>query len=132
MTRDEFLAALKGGSVESAASPPPAPMEARRLLDHFADYSKKHTFKPGDLVRIKPGLNMNYKYPRPGRPGVVATLLSTPLPACDTSAPLRGLMADIRVGVLDDDGDFVTFIYPSDIFEPYDGPVEDGASPQTP
>lgn len=124
MTRDEIVAVLTGQKGENAASPSlPAPMEARRLLDHFADYSKKHTFRPGDLVRFKPGLNMNYRYPHAGRPGIVLELLDPPIPA-EGQPHLIGVMCNIRVAVLDDDGDFIGFAYPSNQFEPYDGPVE--------
>lgn len=80
-----------------------------------------HVFKAGDLVRWKPGLK-NRKRPAEGEPAIVFEVLDTPLfdPDSDgAGTPYFREPLSIMLGVLDDDGDFLTFHFDARRFEPF-------------
>jgi hypothetical protein len=123
MDASDFIGLVaKAGNTPKAA--PSLSVEARRLLDHYSDYTKVHKFQRGDLVKLKTGLRCNFRYPHGDRPGIVFEVLDPPLAGGATSPCTAGSLLDLRIGVLDDDGDLILFCYPSQLFEPYDGPIE--------
>ncbi len=101
--------------------PPPSPEEQiadlKRLL---ASYSNKHTFKPGDVVKWKPGLK-NRTYPSEHFPGIVMEVLDTPLieTTAESGSTYFNERLDIRVGVIGPGGELVPFYFDSSHFEPY-------------
>lgn len=58
----------------------PSPLEslAQALGERFQSMGARETFKPGDLVRWKPGLQ-NRRYPAPGKIAVVMEVLAEPV-----------------------------------------------------
>lgn len=98
-------------------------MRARRLLDHFADLSRPHTFAPGDLVVLKAGM-ANFAYPRPGQPCIVYQRLDPPLQGDGEKELEHGAKLDIRLAVLVGDGVVTLCPFESAMFEPYTGPID--------
>ena len=81
-----------------------------RLLELEASLRVAHDFEPGDLVRFKDGMR-NKLRPGDGEPAVVVARLAEPV--VDTqegagSAYFREPL-DLVVGLIDEDGDFVTY-----------------------
>ncbi|WP_314408870.1 hypothetical protein [Pseudomonas kuykendallii] len=91
------------------------PMTKTQKLTHLAaELLRKETFKPGDLVVWKDGMK-NKKYPLYGEPFVVTAVL--PEPIIDPEATAGNCYfrepLDIKLGLLDADGDFVEHHYDS-------------------
>lgn len=108
-----LVRALKG----VAAPQPDAEISIRRLKDHFADYQKKHVFKPGDIVRLKPGLEA-ISDDLKGKPCIVVEVLSNP-PMGDCRGAEQGATLDLRIGALAPSGAFAMALFESAIFEPW-------------
>ncbi len=105
----------------------PAPMRARRVLDHYADLAKKHTFKPGDLVVLKPGVDF-WKHPNPGEPCCVLEVLNDAPVSPSRGNAEDGMKTDLRLCVVTSCGCLAVNLYASAFFEPYTGPVEPGGA----
>jgi hypothetical protein len=106
----------------------PRPMQARRLLDHWADFRRQHQFKLGDLVEWKPGWNGEYRVPSIDAVAVVIDLYDPPLFDDESRAgmPCFGHEFDIRIAFIDNDGGLISLAVSSRLFQPYAGAVETG------
>lgn len=102
---------------ESATIAPDVAIQ--RIRDHFADYAKKHIFKPGDIVRFKPGLG-TIAEKLDGKPCVVMEVLNYPIIGdSQGSAPEYGARLDMRIGALTQSGQFGIALFESALFEPW-------------
>lgn len=91
----------------------------QRIKDHFADYAKKHTFSPGDIVRLKPGLGLVAEK-LDGQPCVVVEMLNYPIIGdSQGSSPEYGARLDMRIGALTQSGQFAIALFESALFEPW-------------
>ncbi len=113
------------GAPEPSQSQPSVEVQARRLLDHYADLSKTHTFEPGQLVQLKPGLNGHVNLPVEGQPCIVTKIYETPLKdeTVSNAHPDFGRKFDIALLLLTRDGRAVEFAYDGRVFEPYTGEI---------
>lgn len=96
-------------------------MDKQDELRKIADlYDTKHTFTKGDIVEWKPGLK-NKRRPKYGDPVVVVEVLDEPISDKDARSDSAYFMEklDIRLGSIDEDGDFVTYLYDSRRFMPF-------------
>ena len=84
---------------------------ASELRDAFALFSRSEDFAPGQLVQWKPGLR-NRAMPTYGAPAVVIDYLDD-LQVTDSEGHRLTEARDIHLGVLDGDGDFMTYTYNS-------------------
>jgi hypothetical protein len=100
-------------------------MRARRILDHYADIRTRHTFKPGDVITLKRGLDP-FKMPRPGDPCIVVEILSDPIVAEHDDSIESGAKLDMRTLVLSPRGVPTIMVFESFLFEPYTGDIEPG------
>jgi hypothetical protein len=88
-----------------------------RLKDHFKDWSRKHAFKPGDLVRIKPGLNL-FKWPEVNETCIVLDVLDPPLES--QAGPHAGRYLSLRIGCFVPDGTFIVALHDPSFFDLYE------------
>jgi hypothetical protein len=100
---------------------------AERLRRAHEQWNRKHDFKTGQLVKWKKGLR-NKKSPGEGEPAIVMEVL--PVPVCDQSngagtAYFRENL-DVILGVLDGEGDLVSFHFDSRRFEPWEQGTAEG------
>ena len=85
------------------------------LRANYERYGAKETFRPGQLVVWKNGLK-NRKRPVEGEPGIVIEVLEQPVfdsEQGDAGSPYFRESLDIRIGVLDEDEEFLIFHYDS-------------------
>lgn len=80
----------------------------------------KHAFHPGDIVRLKKGLQGYKTVPDYGQPCVVMKVLDAPIISTEKEdgRPSFGVQLDIVLGILMH-GDFLEFYYDSRRFEPF-------------
>ena len=96
------------------------------LLGAQQALSRRHTFKPGDLVRWKrtpQGLSLsNRKRPHANELAVVVGVLKEPVRLADEQVdsgdPTWREPLDLQLGLLHDDGDFLVYHFDSARFEP--------------
>lgn len=95
-------------------------IDAEQLVHAYEQFTKKHTFKPGQLVTWKPGLK-NFKRPNYGEPAIVVEVLDEPIYTTQESAgsPYFHMPMDIVLGLIDEEGDFLVFHFDSRRFQPY-------------
>lgn len=115
---DEDLAAyyVDGNRFEAA----PDTIASEALRRSYDTYAVRHEFRPGDLVTWKRSLR-NKMSPPPGGVGIVVEVL--PTTRFDQheephTAYFREPL-DIRIGLVDADGDFTIFHFDKQRFEPY-------------
>ena len=104
----------------------PNDIAARRLLDAFADLTKKHDFKPGDLVELKPGLGGYQEIPKHGQPGIVTEIIDPPIIADkqDAGSPAFGMTHDIRIMfIVSTEHLHIEYAFDSRLFLPYTGEI---------
>lgn len=91
------------------------------LKEKFALFTKKHDFKPGDLVQWKPGM----KNKNGDGPYIVVAVLSEAVmdSGKESGSPYFREPLDITLAEIHSDGDFLIYHYDSRRFEPYTGPV---------
>ncbi len=89
------------------------------LQSRYEEFTTEHDFKPGQLVRWKPGLR-NRRSPDYGEAGIVISLLTEPVYDSnpDSGSPYFREPLDILIAILDDDGEFLVFYYDKRRFEP--------------
>ncbi|AEG00661.1 hypothetical protein [Methylomonas methanica] len=111
----ELLAAL----LESKKSNPTATTDM--LREKFSLYKAAHQFKEGDIVKWKPGLK-DRKIPHEGDPAIVVRVLDEPVfdVTAEPGTPYFREPYDIVLGVIQVDGQFITYHYNSQRFEPFD------------
>ncbi len=90
-----------------------------RLLELEASLRVQHAFEPGDLVRFKDGLR-NKRRPGDGEVAVVVEHLADPVFDTEegSGSPYFREPLDLIVGLIDDDGDFVTYYVDSRRMQP--------------
>jgi len=88
----------------------------RQLVDNLLQ--SPPVFKRGDAVRWKKGLK-NKKYPKEDQVAVVIQQLDEPIiqGERDSGSPYFREPLDLKLGVLDDDGDLMVFHYDKQRFE---------------
>lgn len=96
------------------------------LVDLRERYEQRYTFRPGMLVRWKTGLK-NKKRPEYGEPVIVMEVLLDPLAdgSHDAGSAYYREPLDLKLGLLDGDGDFVIFHFDQQRFEPLPVPADD-------
>lgn len=93
------------------------PDELKRLYDI---YKVKHDFKEGDIVCWKEGMK-DRKLPKEGEPAVVVRKLEKQVfdVTQEGGSQYFNEPFDIVLGLIDSDGDFATYHFNSQKFEPY-------------
>lgn len=92
----------------------------QRLKDCKDAINIKHNFKVGDIVKWKPNLK-NKTMPEYGEPLIVLELLEKPFFDKDEgpSSPYFNEPLDIVLGLIADEGEFISFYFDSRRFEPF-------------
>ena len=80
----------------------------------------KESFESGQIVKWKNGLN-NRRLPRNNQPAIVVAILDEPVISTENDPGSRYFLEnlDIILGIIVDDGSFLTFYYDSRRFEAY-------------
>ena len=93
-----------------------------RLQECVDSYNTQYTFKPGDVIELKPFLR-NKRLPNYGQPIIVTEVLDCPIQGTqtgtDTGSAHFAESLDIRCGVRDEDDDMLFFYYDSRRFMPF-------------
>lgn len=94
-----------------------------KLQQNFTAMQETHRFKPGDLVRWKPGLKSS-RFPEYGEPVIVLDVLETVVlpPEKDHGPPFFREPLDFVYGTVRPDGEFFAYHSDSRRFEPYADP----------
>lgn len=102
-----------------------ASLSSREHKDKLAKAAKSfvfetHVFEPGMRVRWKRDITPNCRRPAVGEAAIVLEVLEPVRVINDDTvgSPVGGSKFDIVIGVLDDDGDLLTFLMDSRRFEP--------------
>ena len=84
------------------------------------NYLRKESFEVGQLVKWKENLH-NRKLPHKNQPAIVIAILDEPVISTDDEpgSPYFLETLDIILGIIVDDGSFLTFYYDSRRFEAY-------------
>jgi hypothetical protein len=84
------------------------------------NYLRKESFEVGQFVKWKANLN-NRKLPHKNQPAIVIAILDEPVISTDdeSGSPYFLETLDIILGIIVDDGSFLTFYYDSRRFEAY-------------
>ncbi len=123
----DFLEAITRAAARANSDEATLPMtplqaagQAAVLQERLELLSRPHTFAVGDLVQWKCGLT-NRKMPSAGQPGIVVEVLAKPVTDSTekTGSPYFGEVLDVRIGVLEPDGDLLIFHMDSRRFEPF-------------
>lgn len=105
------------GSKESKLTP----QETATILSNRLEiFTKSYEFKRGDLVRWKKGFQ-NKALPRENEPAIVIDVLQNPVMDNEENGGSAYFQEPLNLilGVLDPDGDFLTFHFDKRRFEPY-------------
>jgi hypothetical protein len=96
--------------------------DGQKLQAAYDGFFQTHTFQPRQLVKWKSGLK-NKMLPKEGQPAIVLEVLEETLDQVerDPGSPYFREPLDIVLGVIDEDGDFMTFHFDKRRFEPYSG-----------
>lgn len=97
-----------------AAAQDAAPRTVQRLRECFEALNTRFSFKPGDMVVWKPGLK-NKKRPKIEEAAVVVEIIDPPVFDAKKGAGAQYFMEplDLKLGVLDEDGDFIVYHFDS-------------------
>jgi hypothetical protein len=91
------------------------------LKKYAGDYHKKHIFKVGQVVKVKPSYAHTHKVPRVGQPVVIVELLEEHTRnKQQIGSPYYGEVEDCRIAVITDDGKPHTYVFESALLEPWD------------
>ena len=90
------------------------PCSPELLRERLASFQEQSCFQPGDLVQWKPGLK-NKRMPHKDELAIVVEVLPSPITDSDKGSSGSYFLEplDVRLGIVDDDGDFVIFYYDS-------------------
>lgn len=91
-----------------------------RLQEGIDAYYTQFSFKPGDVIELKPFLR-NKRLPNYGQPMIVTEVFYCQIQenTTDTGSANFAESLDIRCGVLDEDGDVLFYYYDSRRFMPF-------------
>lgn len=85
-----------------------APTTADDLRALYASWNTRHDFKPGDIVKLKPGMQGFRAVPGYDEPCVVMELIDPiPYPNALPNNPYFGAILDIVIGFIASDGDLL-------------------------
>jgi hypothetical protein len=114
-----IIGAIGQNSREEPFTGDPA-IEVAKLRSRKESLEKVHEFKAGDIVQWKPGLK-NRRIPMPGQPAIVLEYLGERGPMADhgVSSCYHDERLDLKVAILDEDGDFNIWHLPAVRFEPH-------------
>jgi hypothetical protein len=114
----KLLAQLQNGPVVKSYGE----ADGQKLQTAYDGFFQTHTFQPRQLVKWKSGLK-NKMLPKEGQPAIVLEVLEETLDQVerDPGSPYFREPLDIVLGVIDEDGDFMTFHFDKRRFEPYSG-----------
>lgn len=120
---DAVKAFLRSAEVSSLSPPLPLEEQVQNLRSALATFLTHHEFHVSQVVRWKKGMR-NRKRPRENEPAIVISVLPEPvfdISVKDSSAATRYFREplDIVLGVLDSDGELMTFHFDSRRFEPF-------------
>lgn len=123
MSKEALLRALMQGMDDKNDSTPSLKGEelAVELRKRLQLYAAQHDFRPGMLVRQKPGLTI-YKHPKPGSAAIVVNVFE-PEPIFNAEhfgGTKYGAQADLAIGFIDGDDDFMVIRVDSRRMEPID------------
>ena len=97
-------------------------IDADKHINHLKSlvetYTQTENFKVGDIVQWKSGLK-NKKRPQYDEPCIVIEVLTDPIfdKEAPIASPYYNEKLDLKLGILDADGDFLTFHYDKNRFE---------------
>lgn len=124
MDIEEILSSLtRDHDDEPASEPLNRATRAAQLKEQRASFEKRHTFTPGDLVQLKAGMQIT-RAPNYGEPAIVTEVLNTPLVSefeKQAGTPYFRQPLDIKIAIIDEDGDFLEYFFDSRRLEPYTG-----------
>ena len=108
---------LNGGVKVPSVSLAEQALRLRKAFDSFSEIKPLH---PGDLVTWKDQMK-NKRKPDYGQLAIVVEVLEEPIFDEDerVASAYYGERLDVRLGFLDDEGDFVCFLFDSQRFKPY-------------
>lgn len=91
-----------------------------RLTQCYSILNESYNFSKGDIVKWKPLLN-DRRLPLENEPAIVVEVLDKPVfdTGNDAGSTYFNTPYDIILGVIGEDGDFLTFYYNSKRFMPY-------------
>jgi hypothetical protein len=114
----KLLAQLRNGPVAKSYGE----ADGQKLQAAYDGFFQTHTFQLRQLVKWKSGLK-NKRLPKEGQPAIVLEVLEETLDQVerDPGSPYFREPLDIVLGVIDEDGDFMTFHFDKRRFEPYSG-----------
>ena len=114
----KLLAQLRNGPVAKSYGE----ADGQKLQAAYDGFFQTHTFQLRQLVKWKSGLK-NKMLPKEGQPAIVLEVLEETLDQVerDPGSPYFREPLDIVLGVIDEDGDFMTFHFDKRRFEPYSG-----------
>ena len=94
--------------------------KVQRLKGLLKSLIELDDFKVGDIVVWRSGLK-NRSFPEYGTPAIVVEVLSPPLmdESADSGSTYFREPLNLRLGIIDEKGDFLTFVYDGRRFEHY-------------
>lgn len=116
----ELAQDIKGGLGTHAAGLPVGAQQAR-LQEAYRQYSQRHIFELGDMVRLKPAICGSMRIPSEGQPAIVVEILDSPIKdnTVGVGHPDFGRLLDIRIMILIDGEKAIDFAYDSKQLEPF-------------
>jgi hypothetical protein len=108
-----------GARLMPAAPDDAAPRITARLREMYEGLAHRVQFKKGDMVMWKPGLK-NKKRPREDEAAVVVEAMEEPVHDAKKGSGAQYFMEplDLKLGVIDEDGDFIVYHFDSRRFLP--------------
>ncbi|MGA2967338.1 MAG: hypothetical protein ABSD64_14095 [Terriglobales bacterium] len=121
--REEILERLANELGQRPARVIDAKKRVEQLRNLFGSLNRSVDFRPGDIVKWKPGLK-NKTRPQYGEPVIVAEVLPEPQidPKMEASTAYFREPLTLVLGIMDEDDDFVLFHYDGRRFELYEAP----------
>lgn len=106
-------------SIPATKSSSPSEL-AKEVMAAYEVFTKQNEFKIGQLVTWKDRMQNRTK-PDYGQPAIIVEIFSKPKVDTTKSAgsPYFDEPLDLRLGFIDDDGDFMTLLFDSRRFRPY-------------
>jgi hypothetical protein len=117
------IAARAAQPLAQAVAPPlniPLETKVTLLQNLYQEMNKRHTFKPGQLIKWKVGMQVR-PYPLINDPAIIVDVLNEPIfdGTMDASFASFREPLDLVVGCLGSQAQFVIFHFSSFRFEPY-------------
>ena len=115
---DEFFAKNLAGKRDEPQEEEATPDDMRAL---YASWNTQHDLNPGDIVKLKPGMQGFRNVPRYDKPCVVMELIDPmKYPDALPNNPYFGAILDIVIGFITSDGDLLFLHCDRRQFEPFE------------